>query len=30
VGLMQLPDGSVLISEDGSRRIWQLSYKGKG
>jgi glucose/arabinose dehydrogenase len=30
VGLLQLPDGSVLISEDGSRRIWHLSYKGKG
>lgn len=28
VGLLQLPDGSLLISEDGSRRIWHLSYKG--
>jgi glucose/arabinose dehydrogenase len=30
VGLLQLPDGSVLISEDGNRRIWHLSYSGKG
>jgi glucose/arabinose dehydrogenase len=29
VGLLQLPDGSVLISEDGSKRIWHLTYKGK-
>jgi glucose/arabinose dehydrogenase len=28
VGLMQLPDGSVLITEDGNNRIWHLSYKG--
>jgi glucose/arabinose dehydrogenase len=27
VGLLQLPDGSVLISEDGNQRIWRLSYK---
>ena len=30
VGLLQLPDGSVLISEDANRRIWHLSYSGKG
>ncbi len=29
VGLLQLPDGSLLISEDGNNRIWRLSYKGK-
>jgi glucose/arabinose dehydrogenase len=29
VGLLQLPDGSLLISEDGNKRIWHLSYKGK-
>jgi glucose/arabinose dehydrogenase len=28
VGLLQLPDGSLLISEDGNNRIWHLSYKG--
>jgi len=27
VALLQLPDGSMLISEDGNRRIWHLSYK---
>jgi glucose/arabinose dehydrogenase len=29
VGLLQLPDGSVLISEDGNKRIWHLTYTGK-
>ena len=29
VGLLQLPDGSLLVSEDGNRRIWHLSYTGK-
>jgi glucose/arabinose dehydrogenase len=28
VGLLQLPDGSLLISDDGGRKIWHLSYKG--
>ncbi len=28
VGLLQLPDGSLLISEDGNNRVWHLSYKG--
>ena len=28
VGILQLPDGSLLISEDGNNRIWHLSYKG--
>jgi glucose/arabinose dehydrogenase len=28
VGLLQLPDGSLLISEDGNKRIWRLSYSG--
>ena len=27
VGILQLPDGSLLISEDGNARIWRLSYK---
>ena len=26
VGLLQLPDGSLLISDDGGRKIWRLSY----
>jgi glucose/arabinose dehydrogenase len=29
VGLLQLPDGSLLISEDGGNKIWHLSYTGK-
>jgi glucose/arabinose dehydrogenase len=28
VGLLQLPDGSLLVSDDGNNRIWHLSYKG--
>jgi len=28
VGLLQLPDGSLLISDDGGRKIWRLSYSG--
>ena len=28
VGILQLPDGSLLITEDGNKRIWRLSYKG--
>jgi glucose/arabinose dehydrogenase len=26
VGLLQMPDGSLLISDDGARKIWRLSY----
>jgi glucose/arabinose dehydrogenase len=26
VGLLQLPDGSLLISDDGAKKIWRLSY----
>jgi glucose/arabinose dehydrogenase len=29
VGLLQLPDGSLLISEDGNAKIWHLTYTGK-
>lgn len=28
VGLLELPDGSLLISDDGGRKIWRISYKG--
>lgn len=28
VGLLQLPDGSLLISDDGARKIWRVSYRG--
>jgi glucose/arabinose dehydrogenase len=30
VGLLQLPDGSLLVSDDGGNRVWRVSYpKGK-
>jgi len=28
VGLLQLTDGSLLITDDGGNKIWHLSYKG--
>jgi len=28
VGLLQLPDGSLLVSDDGGRKIWRVTYKG--
>ena len=28
VGLFELPDGSLLVSEDGGNKIWRISYKG--
>ena len=27
VGLLQLPDGSVLLSDDGANRLWRVSYR---
>ncbi len=30
VGLLQMPDGSLLVSEDGGNKIWRVSYKGSG
>jgi glucose/arabinose dehydrogenase len=29
VGLLQMPDGSLLISEDGNAKIYHLTYTGK-
>jgi glucose/arabinose dehydrogenase len=29
VAVLELPDGSLLISDDGGRKIWRLSYDGK-
>ena len=26
VGLLQLPDGSVLVSDDGGNKIWRITY----
>src|SRR5260370_1165075 len=28
VALMQLPDGSILVSDDGGKKIWRIFYKG--
>jgi glucose/arabinose dehydrogenase len=30
VGLLQLPDGSLLVTDDGGRKIWRIAYKGGG
>jgi glucose/arabinose dehydrogenase len=27
VGLLQLPDGSILVSDDGANRVWRVSYR---
>jgi glucose/arabinose dehydrogenase len=29
VAILQMPDGSLLISEDGNQRVWHLTYTGK-
>lgn len=29
VGLLMLPDGSLLVSDDGGGKIWRVSYAGK-
>ena len=29
VGLLQMPDGSLLVSDDGGNKVWHVSYKGK-
>lgn len=28
VGLLQMPDGSLLVSDDGGRKIWRVVYRG--
>jgi len=28
VGLLQLPDGSILVTDDGGNKVWLISYKG--
>ena len=28
VGLLQMPDGSLLVSDDGGRKVWRISFKG--
>jgi glucose/arabinose dehydrogenase len=27
VGLLQMPDGSLLVTDDGGRKVWRISYK---
>ena len=29
VGVMQMRDGSLLVSDDGGKKIWRVSYKGQ-
>jgi glucose/arabinose dehydrogenase len=29
VGVAVAPDGSLLVSDDGSKSIWRISYTGK-
>jgi len=29
VALLELPDGSLLVSDDGGNKIWRISYKGQ-
>jgi glucose/arabinose dehydrogenase len=29
VALLQLPDGSILVSDDGGNKLWRISYKGR-
>ena len=28
VAVLELPDGSLLVSDDGGKKIWRISYKG--
>jgi glucose/arabinose dehydrogenase len=30
VGLLELPDGSLLVSDDGGYKIWRVSYQPSG
>jgi len=30
VGLLQLPDGSILVSDDGGGKLWRIAYRGSG
>jgi glucose/arabinose dehydrogenase len=29
VAVLEMPDGSLLVSDDGGKKIWHVSYKGK-
>jgi glucose/arabinose dehydrogenase len=28
VGILQMPDGSILVTDDGGKKIWRIAYKG--
>jgi glucose/arabinose dehydrogenase len=28
VGLLELPDGSLLVTDDGGNKVWRVFYKG--
>ena len=28
VAFLQMPDGSLLVTDDGGNKIWRISYKG--
>ena len=28
VGLLQLADGSLLMTDDGGKKIWRIAYRG--
>ncbi len=30
VGLLELPDGSLLVTDDGGGKIWKVTYRGSG
>jgi len=27
VGVLEMPDGSLLVSDDGGKKIWRVAYK---
>jgi glucose/arabinose dehydrogenase len=29
VGLLEMPDGSLLLSDDGGKKVWRISYDAK-
>jgi glucose/arabinose dehydrogenase len=29
VAVFQMPDGSLMVSDDGGNKLWRISYSGK-
>jgi glucose/arabinose dehydrogenase len=29
VAVLEMPDGSLLVSDDGGKKVWRVSYHGK-